>query len=45
MQHAGGQAAGQQKFPEQRLEIVAASAVAAGAEVHNTYVSAVLAGL
>jgi hypothetical protein len=27
------------RWPEKRLEIVAASAVAAGAEVHNTYVS------
>jgi hypothetical protein len=39
VQQAGGQLAEQQKFPEQRLEIVAASEVAAGAEVHNTYVS------
>jgi hypothetical protein len=30
---------GRQQWPERRLEIVAASAVAAGAEVHNTYVS------
>lgn len=29
----------QQQWPEKRLEIVAASAVRAGAEVHNTYVS------
>lgn len=32
-------ASGQQQWPEKRLEIVAASAVCAGAEVHNTYVS------
>lgn len=35
----GQQEAKEGHWPEKRLEIVAASAVAAGAEVHNTYVS------